>query len=126
MPTKKKRVGFIPRSEVLNIINQLSYESNLSNSKIINILVEEALHNRGVFNNQIAKSNLNIGNKEILNSKDVLGNNIKGYNNGVVNNYSKNENLKNQEFFGGTLNLEIYQKFLMFLQFEEEMKKKNR
>ena len=49
MPTKKTRVGFIPRSDVLNLINKLSFESNLSISKIINILVEEALYKRGIF-----------------------------------------------------------------------------
>ena len=38
MPTKKRRVGFIPRSDVLDLINKLSFESNLSISKIINIL----------------------------------------------------------------------------------------
>ena len=42
MPTKKKRVGFIPREEVMRIIEKLSTENNLSNSKIISILVEEA------------------------------------------------------------------------------------
>ena len=50
MPTKKRRVGFIPRSDVLDLINKLSFESNLSISKIINILVEEALYERGIFN----------------------------------------------------------------------------
>ena len=50
MPTKKRRVGFIPRSDFLDLINKLSFESNLSNSKIINILVEEALFKRGLFN----------------------------------------------------------------------------
>ena len=43
MPTKKKRVGFIPREDVMRIIDKLSIENNLSNSKIISILVEEAL-----------------------------------------------------------------------------------
>ena len=43
MPTKKKRVGFIPRADVMRIIDKLSVENNLSNSKIISILVEEAL-----------------------------------------------------------------------------------
>ena len=50
MPTKKKRVGFIPREEVMKIIDKLSIENNLSNSKIISILVEEALSIRGIFN----------------------------------------------------------------------------
>ena len=50
MPTKKKRVGFIPREDVMRIIEKLSTENNLSNSKIISILVEEALSIRGIFN----------------------------------------------------------------------------
>ena len=55
MPTKKKRVGFIPREEVMKIINELSMENNLSNSKIISILVEEALSNRGIFSKKRVK-----------------------------------------------------------------------
>ena len=56
MPTKKRRVGFIPRGVVLDLINKLSFESNLSNSKIINILVEEALFKRGLFNIKTGKA----------------------------------------------------------------------
>ena len=55
MPTKKKRVGFIPREDVMKIIDKLSTENNLSNSKIINILVEEALSLRGWFNKKTGK-----------------------------------------------------------------------
>ena len=99
MPTKKKRVGFIPRGEVLEIINKLSFESNLSISKIINILVEEALNKRGLFNL----------------------NNDKGFNKSsndlIINNYS----MVNEELFDS----EIYDKFLLFLQFKEKMKNKN-
>ena len=50
MPTKKKRVGFIPREDVMRVIDKLSIENNLSYSKIISILVEEALSIRGIFN----------------------------------------------------------------------------
>ena len=55
MPTKKKRVGFIPREDVMRIIDKLSVENNLSNSKIIGILVEEALSIRGIFNKKNGK-----------------------------------------------------------------------
>jgi len=55
MPTKKKRVGFIPREDVMRIIDKLSIENNLSNSKIISILVEEALSIRGMFNKKNGK-----------------------------------------------------------------------
>ena len=56
MPTKKKRVGFIPREDVMRIIEKLSKENNLSNSKIISILVEEALSIRGIFNKNNGKA----------------------------------------------------------------------
>ena len=55
MPTKKKRVGFIPRDDVMRIIDNLSMENNLSNSKIISILVEEALSIRGIINKKNCK-----------------------------------------------------------------------
>ena len=55
MPTKKKRVGFIPREDVMRIIDKMSIENNLSNSKIISILVEEALSIRGIFNKKNGK-----------------------------------------------------------------------
>ena len=55
MPTKKKRVGFIPREDVMRIIDKLSIENNLSNSKIISILVEEALSIRALYNKQNGK-----------------------------------------------------------------------
>ena len=80
MPTTKKRVGFIPRDDVMRIINKLSIENNLSNSKIISILVEEALSKRGIFNKKNGKVTqsyqLNKANSEILsdNSSDFIDN----------------------------------------------------
>ena len=50
MPTKKKRVGFIPRDIVMKTIEKLSFANNLSYSKIISLLVEEALSSRGLLN----------------------------------------------------------------------------
>ena len=96
MPTKKRRVGFIPRNDVLVIINKLSYENNLSYSKIINILVEEALCNRG-----------------LLDVKN--GNSFK-------NKFLKEKNLDFNEVKDESIDDQIYDKFLMFLQFKEKMK----
>ena len=107
MPTKKKRVGFIPRSDVLDLINKLSFESNLSISKIINILVEEALYKRGILNKQNAMV-LNNVNKIFLDN----GNSIK----------IKNDKKDTSNEF---IDKDIYEKFLMYLQFQEKMKKRN-
>ena len=117
MPTKKRRVGFIPRGGVLDLINKLSFESNLSNSKIINILVEEALYNRGLFNietGQIISQNL--VSKKILRLENIN----KEFNYDNKNNSKIYENIDTRE---QTLDKEIYSKFLMFLQFQERMKK---
>ena len=80
MPTKKKRVGFIPREDVMMLIDKLSIENNLSNSKIISILVEEALSIRGIFNKKKGKATqsyqLNNNNSQNLsgNSGDSIEN----------------------------------------------------
>ena len=122
MPTKKKRVGFIPREDVMRIIDKLSIENNLSNSKIISILVEEALSIRGIFNKENGKAT-----KSYKLNKDNSGNFI---DNGElsIDTYlgshfipSKSNNFKkeNQEAF----DLQTYKKFLSFLKFQEMMDK---
>ena len=73
MPTKKKRVGFIPREDVMRIIEKLSIENNLSNSKIISILVEEALSIRGLFNKKNGKVTQSYKSNE-NNSKNLFDN----------------------------------------------------
>ena len=121
MPTKKRRVGFIPRSDVLDLINKLSFESNLSISKIINILVEEALYKRGIFN---------IKNGKVFNyKKDINFDNenpikIKNEDKDIFNEINNSENRHVKEPRYKFIDKEIYEKFLMFLQFQEEMKKR--
>ena len=125
MPTKKRRVGFIPRNDVLDLINKLSFESNLSISKIINILVEEALYKRGIFN---------INNGKVINYQSQINfdkenqilvkNDYKDFSNGF-NNFKNNENQHFNNSSDEFIDKEIYEKFLMFLQFQEKMKKRN-
>ena len=55
MPTQRKRIGFLPRSEVQNIIDKICIHNKLSQSKVTGILVEEALSSRGVLNTTIKK-----------------------------------------------------------------------
>ena len=129
MPTKKKRVGFIPREDVMRIINKLSIENNLSNSKIISILVEEALSIRGIFNNKNGKvTQINLINSDISkklsdNSPDFIENENSSINIKLLNNPNKSNHLNeaNQEAF----DLQTYKKFLSFLKFQEMMHKYN-
>ena len=55
MPTQRRRIGFLPRSEVQNIIDKICFHNKLSQSKVTGILVEEALRSRGVLNTSIKK-----------------------------------------------------------------------
>ena len=55
MPTSRRRVGFLPRPVVQEILDELSMEENLSQSKVVGILVEEALHYRGIFDKKKGK-----------------------------------------------------------------------
>ena len=124
MPTKKKRVGFIPRVDVMRLINKLSIENNLSNSKIVSILVEEALSMRGIFNKKNGKITqsyqLNEDNSKNLfdNSGDFTDNAKLSINTNLRNHFisskSTNLNEENQEVF----DLQTYKKFLSFLKFQ--------
>ena len=131
MPTKKKRVGFIPREDVLRIIEKLSLENNLSNSKIISILVEEALSIRGIFNKTKGKVTqsyqLNEDNSQnffdnsgnfIDNAKLSIDTNLGNH---LIPSKSNHFNEENQEAF----DLQTYKKFLSFLKFQEMMDKYN-
>ena len=122
MPTKKRRVGFIPRSDVLDLINKLSIESNLSNSKIINILVEEALYKRGIFNIKNGKV-LNYENKINFDNENLIK--IKKDDKDISNEINNSENQHVKATSNEFIDKEIYEKFLMFLQFQEKMKKRN-
>ena len=126
MPTKKTRVGFIPRNDVLEIINKLSYENNLSFSKIINILVEEALTQRGFLNKINGQIfDINSQNEINNNSHEKKFNISNEFNYNFKNKLLKDKNINFKEVKGDHLDTEIYEKFLMFLQFQERMKKNN-
>ena len=131
MPTKKKRVGFIPREDVMRIIDNLSIENNLSNSKIISILVEEALSIRGIFNKKNGKVTQsyqrNIENSQNLsdsspnfidNAKFSVETNLENHINPGKSNYL---NEPYQEAF----DLQTYKRFLSFLKFQEMMNRYN-
>ena len=131
MPTKKKRVGFIPREDVMIIIDKLSLENNLSNSKIISILVVEAVSIRGIFNKKNGKITqlyqLNNNYLESLpdNSGDFIDNAKLSIDTNLGNHFipgkSNNLNEENQEAF----DFQTYKRFLSFLKFQEMMDKYN-
>ena len=129
MPTKKKRVGFIPREEVMRIIDKLSIENNLSNSKIINILVEEALSARGIFNKNNGKAttsfqvpknhlqNLSVNSADFIDKSEPL------IDTKLVNNLNPSNPTHLNEVNNEAFDLKTYKKFLSFLKFQEMTEK---
>ena len=131
MPTKKKRVGFIPRDDVMRIIDKLSIENNLSNSKIICILVEEALSTRGIFNKKIGKITqsyqLNEGNSQNLidNSGKFLDHAKLSIDTKLGNHFIPGKSTHLNEYNQEAFDLQTYKKFLSFLKFQEMMDEYN-
>ena len=131
MPTKKKRVGFIPREDVMRIIDKLSIENNLSNSKIINILVEEALSTRGIFNKKNGKVTQsyqidnNCSQNLLDNSGDFLDNTKLSIDTKLGNHFDPSKSTHPNEANKEAFDLQTYKKFLSFLKFQEMIDKYN-
>ena len=129
MPTKKKRVGFIPREDVMRIIDKLSIENNLSNSKIISILVEEALSIRGIFNKNNGKANplfqMPVAHSQNLsdNSAEFVDKSEPSINTKLVNHLNPSNSTHLNEINNEVFNLKTYKKFLSFLKFQEMTEK---
>ena len=74
MENKVKRIGYLPRKRVLEIIDEISKSESISRSKVVGILVEEALVARGIANfgySNISKANIYKSNdyKDLQNEK---------------------------------------------------------
>ncbi len=129
MPTKKKRVGFIPREDVMRIIDKLSIENNLSNSKIISILVEEALSIRGIFNKTNGKATQSFQMPEVHlqnlsdNSADFIDKSKPSINTKLVNHLYLSNSTNLNEVNNEAFDLKTYKKFLSFLKFQEMTEK---
>ena len=75
MENKVKRIGYLPRKRVLEIIDDISKSESISRSKVVGILVEEALGARGIAN--FGYSNVNKSNiYKYDNLKDVHKDNL--------------------------------------------------
>ena len=131
MPTNKKRVGFIPREDVLKIIDRLSTENNLSNSKIISILVEEALSIRGIFNKETGKLTQSFhGNRDnphylFKDSANLKENDKFTINNNSINHKNSNKTNLLKQISQEGFDMQTYKKFISFLKFQELMNEFN-
>ena len=65
MPSIRKRIGYLPSINAQKTITKIANKENLSQSKVVGILVEEAL---------IARGELNLQNSNDLIRKNLYGN----------------------------------------------------
>jgi len=73
MPSKRKRIGYLPSISAQETITKIAKKENLSQSKVVGRLVEEALLARGDFN--------------LKNSYDLIGKNFYGKENKMDNSF---------------------------------------
>ena len=115
----------------MRIIEKLSLENNLSNSKIIGILVEEALSIRGIFNKKNGKATQSYQSNEDY-SKNLFDNSVDFIDNAKLpidtklgNQFIARKSSHFVEAIQEAFDLQTYEKFLSFLKFQEMMNKYN-
>ena len=77
MPSIRKRIGYLPSVYIQEIITNISNKENLSQSKVVGILVEEAL---------MARAGFDLQNSNDLIRKNLYSNEINNYNSSFNNN----------------------------------------
>ena len=132
MPSKRKRIGYLPAPSIKELIKLISDNEKLSQSKIVGILVEEALIARGLFD---PKNSINIKREDILPRKKTINDYPIKYNDmdelisdkGITynkRNYKKlPENIPYN--FGEQENNELFELFKQFILFQRMIKEKN-
>ena len=72
MPSIRKRIGYLPSVNAQEMITKISNKENLSQSKVVGLLVEEALTARDGFKIQntgnLVRKNLDLKEKNMVNS----------------------------------------------------------
>ena len=123
MPTSRRRVGFLPRLEVQEILDELSLEENLSQSKVVWILVEEALHYRGIFDKKKGKR-INSNPNDSLTSQSLMKGDISETLEMIDDLRKENPDAKIVFTSSNKLSVnkdEMLEKFAQFLKFQEMM-----
>ena len=133
MPSIRKRIGYLPSINIHEIITNISKKEKLSQSKVVGILVEEALIARGVFNlqktNDLIRTNRyrkedNMNNSsisyseidELISDKGITYN-TKKYKNKTSDYSSKTIEDYNEDLF------EQFKQFILFQKMKEEEEK---
>ena len=131
MPSTRKRIGYLPSINIQEIISNIANKEKLSQSKVVGILVEEALIARGLWDRQ--NSN-NLTKKSSLNNEAKMNNLYYKYNEldelisdkGIIYNTkrytikSDNSSSINEEDY----NEDLFKQFKQFILFKKMIDKK--
>ena len=130
MPSIRKRIGYLPSINAQKTITKIANKEKLSQSKVVGILVEEALKARGLFDsknkNYLLKESSH-SNRNNINSFHVKYGDLdelisdKGitYNSKMYNDNSGNLSSKYKETYNGDL-FELFKQFMLFKKMLEE------
>ncbi len=132
MPSIRKRIGYLPSPEIQEIITNIANKENLSQSKVVGILVEEALLGRGGYDIEIPNSLITKNsyiNKTTANNSSFKFSDIDELisDKGIIYN-AKNQNQKSEDFPSQSREsyneylLEQFRQFILFQKMKERRK----
>ena len=133
MPSRRKRIGYLPSVFIQEIITNISNKENLSQSKVVGILVEEALKARGIFKLQ---NNNNLARKSIYRNESHLNNSFVNDNDldelisdkGITYNSKKYKHKSNYLLSESeeAYNEELFEQFKKFILFQKMIEENNK
>ena len=126
MPTIRKRIGYLPSIDAQETITKIANKENLSQSKVVGILVEEALLARGGLDLQNSNdpnrknlyfkhNNINTSSSDYNDLDELISDKGITYN---TKNSKFNSKLNTSEL-GGNFNEELFEQFKQFIQFQK-------
>ncbi len=131
MPSIRKRIGYLPSINTQEIITKIATNENLSQSKVVGILVEEALIARGVFdykntNGLILKPRYNKNNRIDNSTSKYSDLDALISDNGIT--YNTNKYTSNSNSILSTpkedYNEELFEQFKQFMLFQKMIQEK--
>ena len=126
MPSTRKRIGYLPSINAQETITKIANKEKLSQSKVVGILVEEALLARGGLdlrnsndpnrkNLYFKHNNMNTSSSDYNDLDELISDKGITYN---TKNSKFNSKLNTSEL-GGNFNEELFEQFKQFIQFQK-------
>ena len=132
MPSIRKRIGYLPSVNIQKIITKIAKKENLSQSKVVGILVEEALISRSVNDpqnkNDLGRKrmyskeiNMNQSSLKYSDLDELISDKGITYSTKKYTHKSDESITESREAFNGDL-FELFKQFILFQKMIEEEK----